>query len=261
MESWEIKLYWWERPEDAHAIAQRVDGLLLSLASIDPELSLWDMMPTGKSREMIPFDVETFEKVKLGREGRSRTDDDGSVMEEFGYHAWLSTPSTPCSDDTEYSQIRIYAGAYGLKMHPNSCEVHLHNGRRFDALRTVDKQCAIIRALVEAWNPDYGLATSIDFQLERQPQRRARPDRMPEAGWLTYLPARRGPIPPLAPPAWTVPLGTLGSIVVASPERISVERPETIAAVDAVDAQLTAAGLLEPEPLHTETFLTESAPL
>jgi hypothetical protein len=103
---------------------------------------------------MIPFDSEYFKRVEL-EGGRSRRDDNGAVVEERGFHASIVTPCVPGTE--KYTNITLRAGAYGAYMSPNSCSIQFDD-TRYDALRTVEKQCAILRALVEAWNPDYGLA-------------------------------------------------------------------------------------------------------
>ncbi|NTX05673.1 immunity 52 family protein [Myxococcus sp. CA040A] len=99
-----------------------------------------------------------------------------------------------------------------------------------------------LRATVEAWEPGWGVATSIahrDLVSEF-----ATPGTF--VGWMTYLSQHRGTVPPLPATVRVEPVGDKGTLIILTPERFTVSNPEHMALAEAVREQLDRAGLLKP---------------
>jgi hypothetical protein len=81
---------------------------------------------------------------------------------------------------------------------------------------------------------------SID--MVRLVQKRKREVRV---GWLTYLSRRQGTLPPLPAPVRIEPVGTLGWLLVLSPELMTASNPEHVTFTSRVRELLDRAGLVE----------------
>ncbi|MGZ3461557.1 MAG: Imm52 family immunity protein, partial [Archangium sp.] len=64
-------------------------------------------------------------------------------------------------------------------------------------------------------------------------------------GWLTYLSRRLGTVPPLPAPVRIEPVGSLGWLLVLSPEPMTAHNPEHVAFTARVRDLLDRAGLIE----------------
>ena len=248
-ESWPLICRWHERREEPSAIAGRMQRMIDALTKVSPVLSKFEVQlsdkPPGQS---APFTPELFERVALRRVSTR-----GERGRHLGYHALLySEPIVPGSDLVEGSmELDVSAGGYADAgrpiSRPQSCILDLPLTAPFDTFQSVDGLAAILRCIADAWQPDYGFILSSRLHAERW---RSIPERVPTIGWLTYRSARRGPLPPFEAPASVISLGESGAIIVACPERVTIEDERTVAAVDAVEARLREAGLLYPEPDH-----------
>ncbi len=98
--------------------------------------------------------------------------------------------------------------------------------------------------MATAWDPDFAMATSAEMvDLVEKGRFEVR------VGWLTYLSRRRGKLPPLPAPVRIEPVGTLGWLLVLSPEPMTASNPEHVAFTTRVRELLDRAGLIEiPEP-------------
>jgi hypothetical protein len=100
----------------------------------------------------------------------------------------------------------------------------------------------ILRAMVQAWEPEWAIATSgehRDTAIEFA-------DPGTFVGWLMYFSSRRGSVPPLPEPVRVEPVANLGTLVLLTPERFTAANPEHVALASRVHAVLAQAGLLKP---------------
>ncbi|EPX61540.1 hypothetical protein D187_010159 [Cystobacter fuscus DSM 2262] len=106
----------------------------------------------------------------------------------------------------------------------------------------------VLTSLATAWDPDFAIASSsemVDLVEKRNGEVRV--------GWLTYLSRRLGTVPPLPAPVRIEPVGTLGWLLVLSPERMTATNPEHVAFTLRVRELLDRAGLLQrPDPVTGE---------
>lgn len=100
----------------------------------------------------------------------------------------------------------------------------------------------ILRAAVDSWDAEWGVATSI-----------AHRDAVSEfatpgtfMGWATYVSRQRGPVPPLPSRVCVEPVGDKGTLIVLTPERFTASNPEHVELAEVVRASLDRAGLLKP---------------
>jgi hypothetical protein len=99
----------------------------------------------------------------------------------------------------------------------------------------------VLRAMVLAWEPLFGVIATDKFRDALRPE-----DRDPRGfvGWLTYLSRTRGEVPPLPPPVRVEPVEDKGTLIVLAPERLSASNPEHLALGRRVQEVLDSKDLL-----------------
>lgn len=65
-------------------------------------------------------------------------------------------------------------------------------------------------------------------------------------GWVMYLSALRGPVPPLPAPVRIEPVEDQGTLIILTPERFTSSNPEHVKLAARVGEILERAGLLRP---------------
>nr|WP_245814875.1 Imm52 family immunity protein [Cystobacter ferrugineus] len=100
----------------------------------------------------------------------------------------------------------------------------------------------VLRAMVLAWEPLFGVIATHEFRRALRPAR----DPRGFAGWLTYVARARGDVPPLPPPVRAEPVEDKGTVMILAPERLSASNPEHLALGRRVQEVLDAKGLLRP---------------
>ncbi|MGZ3460428.1 MAG: immunity 52 family protein [Archangium sp.] len=111
---------------------------------------------------------------------------------------------------------------------------------------TVPVLIEMMRALVLAWEPDWGGVISESYR-----ELRDEPVGPPFTGWLMYFSRRRGAVPPLPAPVRVEPVEDKGSLIILTPERFTVDNPAHVALADHVRASLDRAGLLKEPSAST----------
>nr|WP_275900322.1 immunity 52 family protein [Pyxidicoccus trucidator] len=93
-----------------------------------------------------------------------------------------------------------------------------------------------------AWEPDCAVATSSAHRdlVSESPK----PGTF--VGWVMYLSARRGTVPPLPGPVRIEPIEDKGTLIVLTPERFTAANPEHVALAERVGELLARAGLMQP---------------
>ena len=100
----------------------------------------------------------------------------------------------------------------------------------------------VMRALAAAWEPDWSIATSTG--LRRELSRQGKIGTF--VGWMTYVTRRWGEVPPLPEPVRVEPVENLGTLIILTPERLTLSRPEHVALGHHVQRLLEERGLLRP---------------
>nr|WP_157775122.1 Imm52 family immunity protein [Melittangium boletus] len=130
----------------------------------------------------------------------------------------------------------------------NSCLLNLpREGPTAERLLRAPALSSILRAMVLAFEPEWGIATAhehLDLVTEST-------EVGTFAGWLTYFAHRRGVLPALPPSVQLEPVDALGTLVILTSERFTAANPTHVALAREVSERLTHAGLLSP--LHPES--------
>jgi hypothetical protein len=237
IESYYAGAYWGPRRETPEECARRAEMFLTTLAKIDPAFSQW--FEQGRSRKdalQRPIEPSGAALEKRVRRGRDRQ------FEELGYSvwAWNGVP-----DDYDACGFNFYCGGYS-EGQSNCCVVNLPaRGPNAERVLSVSVLTGLVRSMALAWEPDSALATST---MHREA---VTPDGNAETfmGWVMYFPHSRGRVPPLPAPVRLEPVEDKGTLLVLTPERLTVANPEHVELGKRVHELLDRAGLLRPMTL------------
>jgi immunity protein 52 of polymorphic toxin system len=235
-----LSAYWGPRAETADAAASRLLAFLSQLQEIDPYFSEW--YRKGKSQaEALRYRVELTpaalkEVVLTGVSLRS----DRTVDEELGFRFGL------WDGRTDGCFLSVSCGIT-IPLFPNVFLFYFPQDPTVASrlLRT-DIATRILEVAVRAWEPDWANIAS-EAYLKTAPNW-ARPSESPLPGWLLYLSAHRGELPPLAPQVEVVPVGNIGSIIVMASQLPPSATNGTAEHVTQTMQALASAGLLGPIP-------------
>ena len=227
--------YWGPRKESAEECARRAAHFLTLLAPADPCLAQWykpaRRLKDARKHPLMPPDVPTL--TELFRRGVNR-ERGGPVFEDLGLSFWFGTG--------EGADLRIKCGDYAGSS-PNHCVLDLPDrGPNADRVLTAAVLTHVVRSMALAWEPDWAMATSWDFDDIISGEGRAGTF----IGWVTYLSRRRGVVPPLPAPTRIEPVEDRGTLVVLTPERFTASNPAHIELGKRVRVLLDRAGLMQP---------------
>ncbi|MFL5351019.1 immunity 52 family protein [Archangium sp.] len=224
-------VYWPERKESAEECARRAERFFRLLSLCDPIYARWfEQANSLKKALQLQFEpsYETFLRFF-----KSRKYNEGKLG--FSFSAW-----TGHAENGHGGVVSLSCGsAFGPT--PNSCLVDLpYAGPEEQRVLTAPVLIEVMRAMVLAWEPDWGGVISHAYQDIRD-----EPGGHPRTGWLMYLSRRRGEVPPLPAPVRVEPVEDQGSLIVLTPERFNTDNPEHVALADQVRALLEQAGVLK----------------
>ncbi len=230
-----IGIYWLNRREPTQESASRAEYLFQLLREYDQRLSQW--YEKGWTLEEALAHRLRTEAADIEEVFRQQEQEEGRMTGEgFSLRLWNGEP-----DD----------GGLGLSLRcgetttvlSNNCLIHPPSeGPLSERLLTSAALSRLLQAMVRAWEPEWGVATSHEHR-----------DLVSESahagtfiGWLTYFSHRRGPLPALPPPVHVEPVDGLGSLVLLTPERFSPSNPSHLQLAREVTVRLEQAGLLHP---------------
>ncbi|RKH55123.1 immunity 52 family protein [Corallococcus llansteffanensis] len=230
-ETYYAGVYWPGRPESQEACSRRAELLFQHLADLDPSLASW--FEQGTSREAalnarFTPDAGTllglFKKQKYQQGG-----------DELAFSAWNGKPG-------DSSVINFACGSPTLDTVDLCVLTPPSKGLAAERLFSVAAITRMLRAMVRAWEPTWGVFTSDSHRDEVSEFA----DVGTFVGWVTYLANHRGTVPPLPAPVRVEPVEDRGSLIILTPERLTVSNPEHVALARHVGELLTRAGLLRP---------------
>jgi hypothetical protein len=239
-EGYYVGAYWGPRKETALECARRAELFFHMLARCDPSFTQWYRAGRGFPRELpgwpVHLEVEAWEKLLL--QGRLRNDVDKGVIEDLGFSQMV------WNTKKEATYVSLRCGAYSPCGH-NSCLLESLSLKGLqERLLRAPLLAEVLTSMATAWDPDFAMASSSQMvELMEKDGFEVR------VGWLTYLSRRLGKLPPLPAPVRIEPVGTLGWLLVLSPERMTVSNPEHVAFTARIRELLDRAGLIKrPEP-------------
>lgn len=238
-ETYEACAYWGARQESPEACARRTAAFLGVLSSCDPTLAHW-YLPTRSRKDvhkhpLMPPDVPTL--AELFRRGVNQ-EKGGPVFEDLGFSFWFGNGGA----GADRVDLRIKCGA-SSEGGSNYCVMSLpRRGPSADRLIAAPLLMDIVRAMVDAWAPDWAWVGSSSYRMRYQ-----EPDASPfSLGWMTYLSLPLGKVPLLPAPVRIEPVEGKGTLVVLTPERFTVANPEHVALARRVRELLAKASLMPP---------------
>jgi hypothetical protein len=171
---------------------------------------------------------------------RIRTDIDKEVIEDlgFGLEVWNQPP------DSRATTISIRCGVYA-EAAANRCLLNPPSkGEAVDRMLSIPTLTQLLTCMVVAWDPDWGVVTTNNALDLTSPKTTHPMEAI--AGWMTYFSRRRGTVPPLPAPVRIEPVGSLGTLVILTPERFTASNSEHVSQFQRVSGLLERAGLFAP---------------
>jgi hypothetical protein len=240
-ESYYLGAYWGIRKELVKPCAHRLAGFMICLAECDPCFTRWFKL--GQSRQEalkdeIKPDVATQQSLLLAE--RNRTDIGHKIIEDLGFLIGLWNGS---SNDAESAGLMIRCGSYAPHPGFNSCVINLPYGETVrERLLHVPVLKTVMECVVSAWDPDWSVITSRQYQdMVPFP-----PSNSPRIGWILYLSSRRGEVPPLPSSTTVVRLEKQGTLVITTQERFTASKPSHVETENQIAKILAQARLLGP---------------
>lgn len=232
--------YWGNRPEDCSSCARRVHAWLASLTGVDETLTRWYGL--GGSREQaLRHEVEVSQNAlrALLSRGRNRRDATGEPISELGFAVRLWNGG----GSDEACSISVHCGGHAstkLTWVPNSVVLGLpEDGPAAQRMLVVPVLSSLVRVAAEAFDPDWAVVSSTAHVTEERDGSAP----LLAAGWLTYLSARAGVLPPLPGGADVRELPPLGSLVVSAADRRAALGEAGLQLAGEIRRRLAAAGL------------------
>jgi hypothetical protein len=241
-EKFYVGAYWGPREETALECARRAELFFHMLAKCDPTFTQWYRAGRSAPRDLpglaVRQEVEEWEQLFL--RGVNRTDATRKVIADLGFRESVWNAKT-----RERTRIELHCGEYSPSGPGNTCLFHPpHEGPARERILNAPLLAGVLTSIATAWDPDFAMATSstmLDLIQKRKREVRV--------GWLTYLSRRLGTVPPLPVPVRIEPVGSLGWLLVLSPDPMTASNPEHVAFTARIRELLDRAGVLErPEP-------------
>jgi hypothetical protein len=167
--------------------------------------------------------------------------DEGRIIEDLGFHISLDNGMWPGTRQREFSALRLICGGWAENV-PNSCVLNLPSaGASMERLIQEPMLEKIMRAMILAWEPDWGVINSSSHVLLTKSSSPG-----PRTGWMMYLSHRWGALPALPAPVRIERVEDKGTLLILTPERFTASNPDHVALASLVRETLSQAGLLKP---------------
>ncbi|HEX5747210.1 MAG TPA: immunity 52 family protein [Archangium sp.] len=231
-ETYYAGIYWGGRKDSAEECARRAEAFFHLLSQCDPIYTRWfEQADSRKKALQLQFEPTAdtflrFFKRRTYQEGR-----DGFIL-------WVWT-----GHEEGHGGLATMRCGSAAEFVPNNCLLYLPKEEpERERVLQVDALAGVLRAMVLAWEPDWGVITSDDFRDSLWPQ-----DNVDTfVGWWTYFSRDRGEVPPLPEPVRVQPVEDKGTLVLLTPERLTASNPEHLALGRHVHEVLLAKGMLGP---------------
>ncbi len=229
--------YWLARHETAEACARRAERFFRLLERCEPTWNQWNDTVNSEEAQnsLVSLEAATFTRMFSREENRQGPD---------GFDLYLFAGDTVPTATT----VNVSCGS-ATQAYPQACVLRPPSeGPIAERVLTTSVMTAVLRAMALAWEPEWGVVTSQQYDELVSPQR------MPagtSAGWVMYFSRLRGPVPPLPAPVRVEPVEDRGTLVILTLERFTASNPEHVALVAHIHELLKRAGLfhrLQPWP-------------
>jgi Immunity protein 52 len=232
-ERYYVGAYWACRPESAHQCARRAETFFRLLSACHPDYARWYEKSTSVKRALqFPFEPTFDTFVRFFGRKKYQLDEDGFIFGTWTGHVPVNQAG---------GMVTLVCGSLAESAPNNVLLYFPMEGPGLERLLTLPVLTGVLRAMAQAWEPDWAVAVSDDFR-----------DRLPLqgnadtfVGWLTYFSRQRGEVPTLPEPVRVEPVEDKGSLVILGPEPLSAANPEHVARGLHVQQVLKERGLLK----------------
>ncbi|HEX8706393.1 MAG TPA: immunity 52 family protein [Myxococcaceae bacterium] len=237
LETYYVGTYWLARQETAESCAKRATRFFERLSECDRSFKQWfeqaDSRSEALGKEFTPVE-QTFLKMFALKENQQ-------LLGGFSIGAWNGEESSHASG------LNIACGSPSHRV-PDACVLTLpEEGATAERVTSVTVLTQSLRAMVLAWEPEWGIATS---ELHRDEFLKTAKVGM-FVGWIMYFSNQRGPLPSLPAPVTVEPVEDKGYLVILTRERFTASNPKHVELAELVHERLDRSGLLKP--LQPET--------
>jgi len=225
--------YWGPRRESIVECAERLTRCLSFLAECNELFAAW--YDKGKSRKDARarqvYPAQREQVLAILEKGRHWTDVPRTLMEDLGFSVGLWNGT---SDETA-SSFRTHCGCYSdVKGLWNNALVEPPG--RITAFATVTMMCGILKALITAFEPEWGGVIDGDSRDARNC-----PIGRPVVDWIFYINRLDIDLSKLPPSASIQPVENLGTIIVVQDRPIDPTNPQDLQNIKMVEAALGLA--------------------
>lgn len=235
-----IGVYWGTRKETFLECVERVEKCFRLLKDCDPLFQKW--YRRGSSRNMALQNSLVSEKAdvaRLMREMNKVSDLEVSQTSSLGFRLGLWTQD-------QYGTsigLNLRCGCYDPIPGVNSVTIDLpDSGGSVNRILNTSKLTEIIKALVIAWEPDWGVVNSNAYQANRFESK----SNAPRVGWILYLGKHRGDLPSLPQAVTTAMISNSGWLIAITEDVFTASNTNLINLADEVQQLLSKHGLLGP---------------
>ncbi|MCY1073934.1 Imm52 family immunity protein [Archangium lansingense] len=232
-ETYYAAVYWGCRVETAEECARRAEMFFHRLSRCAPDYTRWfEQADSLKKALQLQFEPTTETFIRFFKKRSNRLGKVGFIFSTWTGHM----------EDERGGMVRFLCGSDALGA-SNSCLLQLPKEQPGqERVLTVPVLTEIMRAMVLAWAPDWGVVTSDDLRDSLSEKGYA--GTFP--GWLTYFSHSRGEVPALPAPARTEAVEDQGTLLILTPERLTASNPEHLALGRHIQDTLHTQGLLAP---------------
>jgi len=213
------------------AYARRTESFFRLLAPLDPTLTRW--FEQANSREAAR--TSEFHPKLETLLGLFRAEKYQRGAGDLSFSAW--------NGESEGSSVAsLSCGSHSPHV-LDRCTLTLPSrGPAAERLLSAELLPQALRAMVLAWEPEWGIATSTAHR-DRESEFA---DPCTFVGWVMYSSCMRGKVPPLPEPVRVEPIEDKGTLIILTPERFTASNPGHVALAAHVQEVLDRAGLLRP---------------
>ncbi|MBU8901011.1 immunity 52 family protein [Corallococcus sp. M34] len=223
-------VYWSGRRGVAEEHARRAGAFFRGLVALDPTFAQWFEQSSSRTAALASRFEPTQDALSaLFAEGKYR-----QGAGDVAFAAW--------NGESEGGTVASITCGSRSRHVLDRCTVTLPSkGGAAERLLSAPVMAEIMRSMVLAWEPEWGVATSVAHRDNVSEE--ADPGTF--AGWVMYFSRQRGEVPPLPSPVQVEPVGDQGTLIVITPERFSATNLEHVALAARVHDLLDRAGLLK----------------
>lgn len=246
-----LSAFWGPRREPVEECARRLESSITQLGAHSELLRQWYGLGLSRAEAQgRPIAIRRDALVELLLKGRSKRDDNHKIIEEAGVHARIWNGAD--DDLAAVVDVTCACSAQVLGVMNN---FGLDLPMAATPLVELSTTLALLRIVVEAWDPDWAVVTTQALREAQMPKVRT-----PFVGWLTYLSPGRGD-PGAVKGAAVERFPDGGAVIVLAPRLEEVDVGHALRVAET----LRVAGVLRPTPIdravvETTTMSASRAP-